>query len=72
MNQGVKELAQRLKLDPFFRDWVEELKKSRPVVPSYQPGDLQETQELLERIKFESGRREGFDLLLLYITGEKQ
>jgi len=29
-------------------------------------------QELLERIKFESGRREGFDLLLLYITGEKQ
>lgn len=54
-----------------FHAVVKEIKTFRPVVPGFAPGASEETYHLLERIKFESGRRAGFDLAMQYLTGEK-
>jgi len=67
-----KEFILQLRINPLFREWLKELQQTRPVVPKYVPGEsTMETEALLERIKYESGRREGFDLMYLLLSGEQ-
>lgn len=63
-----------LKADIHFRNALEKIKeKSRPIVPAYSLCDTVEAREaLLEKIKFETGRQDGFDLLFRLLTGESQ
>jgi len=52
---------------------IEELKKFRPVVPRYSPASsLEEEEHNMRRIRYESGRQDGFDLLMMYLSGDKQ
>jgi len=61
-----------LRNDPKFRQVMKEMKERRPVLPRYQPQATSEAnQELLEKIKFETGRQDGFDLIYLILTGER-
>lgn len=73
MDEVLKVFHQELALDPRFKALMRELNKQhRPCVPSYRPGQSrEEADSLLERIKYESGRQEGFDLLFLRLTGER-
>ena len=55
----------QLKADAAFREAMKEVLAMRPIVPDYSPGiDLEE-------IKFKTGERKGFDLIYLYLTGDK-
>lgn len=61
----------QLRQDAKFRHVMRDLGKLRPVVPEYQPQASQEAnQHLLEQIKFESGRRAGFDAIYRFLTGD--
>lgn len=72
MNDLAKQFLKELRINPLFREAMKEAKKNRPVVPAYQPCQSQEEGlSLWERIKFDSGRQEGFDLLYLLLTGER-
>lgn len=72
MNPVIKEFVLQVRINPLFSEWMKDLKQARPVVPKYVPGEsTMETEALLERIKYESGRKEGFDLVYLLISGEK-
>ena len=63
---------QELRLNSLFRGLMEELKKGyRPVVPAYQPGSPEEIASLLEKIKYESGKLAGFDLIYFVLTGDR-
>jgi hypothetical protein len=67
-----KQFLQELRLNPLFKEAMKEIKKFRPQVPAYRPGhSLEENSSLMERIKFESGRLEGFDLIYLLLTGDR-
>jgi hypothetical protein len=67
-----KQFLNELRTNPLFQETVKELKKFRPVVPAYKPCQSQEeTSSLWERIKFESGKQEGFDLIYLLLTGDR-
>ena len=71
-NDAVKVFVQQVTANPLWKEWIVHLQKQRPVVPKYRPGlTSEETAGLLEQIKYESGRRDGFDHLLLHLTGEK-
>lgn len=55
-----------------FKLALEELAKYRPVIPRYSPAStLEEEEHSLRRIRYESGRQDGFDLLMMYLAGEK-
>lgn len=72
MEPIAKQFLQELRLNPLFKEAMKEIYKSRPVVPAYKPGQSQEESiSLLERIKYESGRKEGFDLIYLLLTGDR-
>lgn len=72
MDPVAKKFLQELRVNPFFKSSMEEIKKFRPVIPSYKPGQSQEESiSLMERIKYESGRQEGFDLIYLLLTGDR-
>lgn len=63
----LKELLLKLNETPEFQVIMEELIKQRPIVPKWSPdgGEL-----LMERIKFEMARQDGFDLLKRLLTGK--
>lgn len=72
MNEHLKEFALRVRTHELFKGWMEELEKQRPVVPEYRPQETRDAEHaLLERIKYETARQQGFDLFRLYLTGEK-
>lgn len=61
-----------LRNDPKFLQVTKELKALRPVIPQFHPQASQEANnELLEQIKFISGKQVGFDLIYSFLTGEK-
>lgn len=61
-----------LRANQIFHRLMKELRAlSRPVVPGYRPGSTEEIAMLVEKIKYETGRQEGFDLIYLYLTGER-
>jgi len=51
---------------------MEEMKKNRPTIPKYAPGNnIAEDQHQVETFKFASGRQEGFDLLFTLLTNQR-
>lgn len=72
MDKLAKQFLQELRLNPLFKQAMKDMQQFRPVVPAYKPGQSrEEADSLIEMIKFESGRQQGFDLLHLYLTGER-
>lgn len=71
MNSLSKQFLQELRLNPLFQEAMKDVKKFRPVVPAFQPGSPEEIESLLEKIKYESGRLAGFDLIYLVLTGDR-
>jgi hypothetical protein len=73
VDQVAKVFLQELRINPFFKEAMKEVLKRRPVVPAYQPcQSREEADSLMERIKYESGRKEGFDLIYLLLTGDRE
>ena len=67
-----KQFLIELRINPLFQGLMKEINESRPVVPAYRPCQSQEeTFSLLEQIKYESGRQQGFDLIFLLLTGDR-
>lgn len=60
-------------VNPLFKGAMREIyQQLRPVVPVFKPGQSREEDfALLERIKFETGRKDGFDLFYFHLTGER-
>ena len=57
---------------PEFQFAIDELKAKRPVIPKYSPASsFDDEQMLLNRIKYETARQDGFDLIFLCLTGER-
>ena len=55
-----------------FKIIMEGVKENRPIIPSYKPQKtIDETQNVIERIKYETAKQEGFDLLYHTLTGHK-
>ena len=51
---------------------MEDMVKMRPVVPDYMPQKTRdETANLIEQIKHQSSRQQGFDYLYQALTGNK-
>jgi hypothetical protein len=73
LSPQVKAFMAELIVNPIYKKAMQEISEmTRPVVPSFKPGMNQEENfSLLERIKYESGRKEGFDLLYLRLTGDR-
>lgn len=52
---------------------MEEIWTMRPIIPDYVPQDTRDkTENLMERIKFESAKRFGFDLLFHVLAGKRK
>lgn len=58
----IEELIIRFKQDPEFDRWLEEVKKARPLVPTYKHKN-----DNTEEWKYYSAKREGFDLVLQFL-----
>lgn len=72
MTPDAKRWLIEIKNDPKFKQVMREFKELRPLVSRFKPqGSVEANNELLERIKYESGRQDGFDLIYLQLTGEK-
>lgn len=72
MTPDSKRWLVEIKNDPKFKQVMREFRELRPLIKSYKPQEsIEATQALLEEIKYESGRRDGFDLIYLQLTGEK-
>jgi hypothetical protein len=70
-NNGKVWLAE-LRNNPKFKQVMKEFKELRPVVPQYEPQSSAEaTAELIEKIKFSTGMKKGFDLIFQHLTGEQ-
>lgn len=68
MNEALRLLRER----PEFQMALKSVRMQRPVIPQYRPGKTpEEEQNIVNRIKFETGRQDGFDLLFTFLTGEK-
>lgn len=67
----MNDLLLKLRESAEFRQIMDELQKYRPVVPDFRPQKTrEETEFLLEKIKYQSGCRDGFDLLHKHLTGK--
>ena len=72
MTENGKVWLAEIRNDPKFKQVMKEFRTLRPPVSKYRPQISQEANnELLERIKYESGKQDGFDLIFLLLTGEK-
>lgn len=67
----MKDLLLKLRESAEFKQIMDELQKNRPVIPDYRPqATREETEYLVEKIKYQSGLRDGFDLLSKLLTGK--
>lgn len=64
----MNDLLKALREEQRFQIIMDGLKQHRPVVPSFRPGKEQD--ELIEKIKFQTGMQEGFDLLFKLLVGK--
>jgi len=72
LSPQAKEFWSLVRANPHFSEVMKEVKSRRPVVPAYKACQTQEEQfSIMERIRFESGRQEGFDLIYLLLTGDR-
>jgi len=68
----MKELLRALQESPDFQVVMDEALAYRPVIPEYKPGEtIDETANIIERIKFYSAQRQGFDALFQMLSGRK-
>lgn len=58
----IEDLIIRFKQDPEYDRWINEVKEARPLVPSFNYRNNN-----TEEWKYNSARREGFDLALHYL-----
>lgn len=66
----MKDLLAQLRMEPGFQMIMDDMKKRRPVVPEFAPQESRDANEvLLEQIKAESYKRQGFDLLFKLLIG---
>jgi len=62
----------QLKGDAKYRIVLKELKQLRPVIPEYRPQETRDSEaQLVEQMKYETARQQGFDLLYRALTGER-
>lgn len=67
----MKDLLAKLRESAEFKQIMDELQRNRPVIPDYRPqATREETEYLVEKIKYQSGLRDGFDLLSKLLTGK--
>ena len=72
LSNDTKLFLGQLRAEPKFKHVMKELVALRPVIPAFSPQDSQEAnQHLLEQIKYDAGRKAGFDLVFLLLTGER-
>jgi hypothetical protein len=72
MTPNGKTWLAEIRNDPKFKQVMKEIRQLRPPVSKYRPQISQEANsELVERIKYESGKQDGFDLVFLLFTGEQ-
>lgn len=68
----MKELIPQLRESRDFQAIMADVMKQRPVVPEFKPGDTRDaTDNMMEKIKYFSAQRVGFDLLYQILTGNK-
>lgn len=66
----MRDLLAKLRESAEFKQIMDELQRNRPVIPDYRPqATREETEYLVEKIKYQSGLRDGFDLLSKLLTG---
>jgi hypothetical protein len=66
----VKDLIAQLRASPEFQMIVTELRQNRPVIPRYVVAETTQERELLiEQIKCQTFKQDGFDLLYRLLTG---
>lgn len=66
------DLLKALRDSQEFKIIMDGVKKDRPVVPAYTPQKtMDETANMIENIKHQSGKQQGFDLLFQILTGNK-
>ena len=67
-----KDLIKQLQESHDFQVIMAEMLKMRPVIPDYVPQETRDkTENLMERIKYQSAMRMGFDLLFSALTGNR-
>ena len=67
----MKELLKQLRETREFQEIMDAMHKSRPVVPAYRPaGSMEANNAVIEELKYQSGRQDGFDLLFKLLTGK--
>ena len=72
MRSNIKDLLRQLNEQLEFQTIMAEMLKDRPVIPDYKPCPTAENEQmLLARIKYEAGRRDGFDFLYRSLTGQR-
>lgn len=72
MTPDAKRWLIEIKNDPKFKQVIREFKEFRPVIPHYKPQvSLEASAQLMEQIKYESARQDGFDLIYARLTGER-
>ena len=66
------DLLKKLNAMPEFQAVMAESKQHRPIVPEFKILKTRDEQEhLLDQIKFQTGRRDGFDFLFRLLTNQK-
>jgi len=66
----MKDLIAQLRASPEFQMIVTELRQNRPVIPRYVVAETTQERELLiEQIKCQTFKQDGFDLLYRLLTG---
>ena len=66
----MSELLKQLQESADFQVVMDEMIKIRPVIPEYQPQQTMDgTANMLERMKYYSASRAGFDLLYKVLAG---
>jgi hypothetical protein len=67
----MKELLKQLRESPEFQTIMLEVLRLRPIVSEYAPqATVDETTNLIERIKYDMARRAGYDLLYSILMGK--
>jgi len=67
----MRALLKQLQESPDFQVVMDSMKQFRPVIPAYRPDSTTEADRaLIEQIKYQSGRQDGFDLLFKFLVGK--
>jgi hypothetical protein len=68
----MSDLLNEVRKSPEFQAVMDEALKHRPVVPAFVICDTKDAQEMvIENIKFQTARQNGFDFLYQFLVGRK-